>query len=421
MWLLYQIALGAVVLLVGPWLWLRRPRRTARTLAARWFGAAPATGSGGGAPPLWLHAVSVGEVGVAATFARTLPEELPLLVTTITATGQERARALLGARAEITNLPLDFGWPVRRFLARYQPRALVLVEGDYWPLLLRHVARRGLPVALVSGRISDRSYARLIRLRRFVSPLFRPVLRFGVQGERDRERLLALGVPSERVTVTGNLKFEGAATPPDPELRDALLRVAAGRPILVAGSTMPGEEEQVAAAQRIVGRDRALWLIAPRHPERFGPVFEVLRGLGLEVARRSQLAPANARCDAVLLDSLGELASLYALARGAFVGGTLVGTGGHNPLEPARCAIAIAVGPSMHNFQDIADEFDRAQAWQRVPDAPALARVCLRWCTDPLEATRLGQRAAGLLAAHRGASARTLALLRPFLNLRPAA
>jgi 3-deoxy-D-manno-octulosonic-acid transferase len=418
LWGLYQVATGAALALAGPFLLIRRGKHYLPTLPGRLgrpqAGGAPEAGKNG----LWIHAVSVGEVGVAATVARALPPEIPLLVTTVTPTGQARARALFGAGsprpAEVAYLPFDLGFAVARFFKRFNPRALILVEGDYWPLLLREARRRGLPVAVVNGRVGDRSFRRMRRLRALLGPLFSAVGRFGVQSAADRDRLVALGLQAERITVTGNLKYESPEPPRKPELEAILREIAGGRPILLAGSTMPGEEEQVLAAwEKAGGASRALLVLAPRHPERWGEVDTLLRARGLDAVRRSALPDLQppARPGIVLLDSLGELASLYRLAAAAFIGGTLVPKGGHNPLEAARFGVPVAVGPSMENFREMAEQFDSTEAWRRAADAGALGEIWKGWLDDPAAAREQGARAARLVEGNRGALERTLALL----------
>jgi 3-deoxy-D-manno-octulosonic-acid transferase len=414
LWGLYQVATGAALALAGPFLLLRRGKHYLPTLPGR-LGRSPGGAVGRGA--LWIHAVSVGEVGVAATLVRGLPPEIPLLVTTVTPTGQARAQALFKDRADVAYLPFDLGFAVSRFFDRFAPRALVLVEGDYWPLLLREARRRGLPVAVVNGRVGDRSFGRMRRLRPLLGPLFSAVGRFGVQSAADRDRLVALGLPAEKITVTGNLKYETPEPQRKPELEESLRGLAGGRPILLAGSTMPGEEEQVLAAwERAGGAGRALLVLAPRHPERWNEVDTLLRARGLNAARRSALPAAPARPDIVLLDSLGELASLYHLASAAFIGGTLVPKGGHNPLEAARFGVPVAVGPSMENFREMAEQFDRTGAWHRAADADALGEIWKRWLDDPAAAREQGERASRLVEENRGALERTLELLRPVLD-----
>jgi len=422
LWGCYQVATGAALALAGPFLLVRRGKHYLPTLPGR-LGGPAGEGTKLGRNGLWIHAVSVGEVGVAATLAQALPPEIPLLVTTVTPTGQARAQSLFGPGsprpAEVAYLPFDLGFAVARFFARWSPRALVLVEGDYWPLLLREARRRGLPVAVVNGRIGDRSFQRMRRLRALLRPLFSAVGSFGVQSAADRDRLAALGLPAERITVTGNLKFESPEPPRRPELEAALTRLAGSRPILLAGSTMPGEEEQVLAAwERAGGPGRALLLLAPRHPERWAEVDALLRSRGLDVARRSALPDLQTpgQPDVVLLDSLGDLASLYRLAAAAFIGGTLVRKGGHNPLEAARFGVPVAVGPSMENFREMAEQFDRARAWRRAADADTLGMVWKEWLDAPATAREQGCRATQLVEENRGALERTMAMLGPIAD-----
>jgi 3-deoxy-D-manno-octulosonic-acid transferase len=408
---LYQVAAGAALLTAGPFLLARRGSHYLPTLSGRLArNLQPSSGKDGF---LWVHAVSVGEVAVAATLARALPPEIPLLVTTVTPTGQERARSLLGERAEVAYLPFDLGFAVRRFYDCFQPRALVLVEGDYWPLVLSEARRRGLPVVVVNGRVGDRSFGRMRKLRPLLGYLFSRVERFGVQSAEDRDRLVSLGVPAERVTVTGNLKYESPEPVVKPELEERLRALAGGRPILLAGSTMSGEEEQVLEAFATLG-EGALLVLAPRHPERWDEVDALLRTRGINAVRRSQ--GGITQPDVILLDSLGELAGLYRIAAGAFIGGTLVPKGGHNPLEPARFGVPVAVGPSMHNFRDMAERFDKAGAWRRVKDAGELATVWKEWLDDPATAREQGERALSLLEENRGALDRTLEMLGPILR-----
>ncbi|MGD2113653.1 MAG: 3-deoxy-D-manno-octulosonic acid transferase [Acidobacteriota bacterium] len=433
-WLLYRALMAVALLSAAPVLLIRRGAHYLPTLRGRLgptgpTGSTGSTGSGGHRGGLWVHAVSVGEVGVAATLARALPADQPAVVTTITPTGQERARAAFGGRSEVAYLPFDLGFAVSRFFRRFDPRALILVEGDYWPLVLREAGRRGLPVAVVNGRVGDRGYRRLRRLHRLWPPalaaLFDRVGGFGVQTAEDRRRLISLGVEPERVVVTGNLKYETAEPDRNAALDAAVERLAGGRPILVAGSTMEGEEAAVLDAfSRIGGGEHALLVLAPRHPERWDDAAARVAESGAKLLRRSALDPSatsgagsggagsdGLRPDVLLLDSLGELAGLYRLAAAAFIGGTLVPTGGHNPLEAARWSVPVVVGPSMENFRQIAGEFDRQGAWARVESPEELARVWRGWLDRPEEGREVGRRGERLIEANRGAMASSLRLL----------
>jgi 3-deoxy-D-manno-octulosonic-acid transferase len=413
MWIVYQVVAMLAMILAAPFLLIRRGRHYLGTIPGRmasYDGVVPQS-------PHWLHAVSVGEVGVANTLIGAMPPEQPLLVTTITPTGQERAQALLGERAAIAYLPYETDLAIQPFLRRFAPRSLILVEGDLWPLLLERVKRRRVPIAVVNGRISDDSFRRMRRLRPLLGPLLDRVDGFAVQTDEDRRRLIELGVPADRVHRTGNLKFETPEIEPQPEVESKLDELAAGRPILIAGSTMRGEENQVLDSFALIGGgDRALLVLAPRHPERWDEVAELVEKEGLDVLRRSQWDSGH-RPDVLLLDSLGELAALYRAGFAAFIGGTLVPTGGHNPLESARFGVPTVVGPSMQNFREIAEIFDRAAAWERAADAAQLARVWERWLDDPAAAQEIGRRGADVVTDNRGALKNTLDFLLPLLEI----
>jgi 3-deoxy-D-manno-octulosonic-acid transferase len=413
MWILYQLVVALALLLAGPFLLLLRGKHYLPTLTGRLGAGPPAEVR----TPLWIHAVSVGEVGVARTLLSALPPATAVVITTVTPTGQAGARAIQREKYQTAYLPFELGFPIRRFLNRFEPQALVLCEGDYWPLLLRHVARRGVPTAVINGRVSDRSFGRMRRLKPLLGPLFSGVGAFGMQSEEDRSRLIRLGVPPERVRVTGNLKFDAAKPARDEPLELLLNRHRADRPLLIAGSTMPGEEEMVLEAfERAGGGDQALLLLAPRHPERWDAVEALARNSGATL-RRSKLssdAPQTSP-DVVLLDTMGELAGLYAVCEAAFVGGTLVPTGGHNPLEPARFGAPIAAGPSMENFRAIATEFDHNDSWIRVADIAALADFWRAAIAGDDSLASAGRRAAELIERNQGALERTLDLLQPLL------
>ena len=430
-WGLYQGGMAAGLAVAAPVLLVLRGRHYLQTLPGRLgFHRAPPVQ---GPDTVWIHAVSVGEVGVAATLARSLPGTWPMVVTTVTPTGQAQAqRQFDGEDRRVTYLPFDLGFAVERFFRRFRPALLILVEGDYWPLVLRAARRRGIPVVVVNGRVGDRSARRLARFARLGRKLFfDAVSLFAVQTTADRDRLLAAGAPADRVKVTGNLKFDTPTPAGKPALDRAIEGLAHGRPILVAGSTMAGEDEHVLDAfERLGGGARALLIVAPRHPERWDDVarlvdrrrFGLLRrsALDIDALAESETVREDRRPDVVLLDSLGELAGLYRIARGAFIGGTLVPTGGHNPLEPACFGVPVVVGPSMHNFRDMARRFDDARAWHQIDDPAGLAGVWSEWLDRPDEAAALGRRGLALLEENRGAVGRTVELLATHLPTRPA-
>ena len=423
MWLIYQAAMLFVLLVAGPFLLVRRGRHHVETLSGR-LGRSqepPKT------HPLWVHAVSVGEVEVAKTFLQRLnerfapPNRLEPLVTTVTPTGQARARAALGSFARIAYFPFELGFAQSSFLRTHQPKSLVLVEGELWPLMLHKLKARQTPVVMINGRISDRSFARLEwiygRWPSLLRPLVGSVTHFGVQSQQDCDRLEAIGVDTQRITVTGNLKFDAEAPPELKQLGRLIAAMACDRPIVVAGSTMPGEESIVLdALERLQDRDPLL-ILAPRHPERFEEAYQLCKSRSFSAIKRSTLQkatgpPEPSPVQVLLLDTLGELASTYRWASAAFVGGTLVPTGGHNPLEPARCSAPVCVGPSMENFPEMAQAFDSEQAWRRVASAQELADTWRCWLEQPDDAKRVAQLASGILERNRGATQRSIDLVR---------
>ena len=425
MWFLYQLAMAAGLGLAAPVLLARRGRHYLATLPAR-LGRLPAAQ---GERPLWLHAASVGEAGVAATFARALPPGLDLVVTTVTPTGQAAAKKLFVPLAEggrsvvVTYLPFDFDPLVSRFLEHFGPRALVLLESELWPFVLRSCRRRGIPVAVLNARVSDRSFARMRRAGSLCRrTLLDPVQRFGAQSPQDEDRLRVLGASDEAVSLTGNLKFDTPEPAPVTGLERSLRKLAGGRPILVAGSTMPGEEPIVLDAFDRLDRE-ALLVLAPRHPERFDEVWREIEDRSLGAFRRSAIPaegpgarPRESALRVVLLDSLGELASIYRLAAAAFIGGSLVPTGGHNPIEAARFGVPVLVGPSMENFRRIARDFE-AEGLTVTGDGEALSRAWRRFLDRPDEAAEQGRRGRAIVSRNRGAVERSVDLLSELVDL----
>jgi 3-deoxy-D-manno-octulosonic-acid transferase len=300
---------------------------------------------------------------------------------------------------------------VRRVLDVLNPSLLVLVETELWPNLIHEARRRGTRIALANGRISPRSFPRYLRVRRLLASVLPEIDLFLMQGETHAERIRAMGAPAGRVRVAGNLKFD--AVEPG-KLPERLVRLIHGgtapRPLWVAGSTVGGEEELVLSAFHSV-RERvpqARLLVAPRHPERFAAVPPLVEAAGFRCLRRSALDPASWRDgEVLLLDSLGELAQVYALASVVFVGGSLVPSGGHNILEPAVAGKAVVVGPHMDNFQEIADQFRSESALVQVASADELGREVSALLLDEGRRRALGERARDLVGRNRGALRRT--------------
>ena len=374
-------------------------------------------------PAIWVHAVSVGEVQAAASLVLALRRrypDVPLVVTTVTPTGAQRARALFGDAVQVRYIPYDLPGSVRRFFNRVRPRVAVILETELWPNLYHFCGQRKVPLVLASARISPRSVGRY----RLLASLFRETLSHGIviaaQGEGDAERFRSIGANPARTHVTGNIKFD-LALPDDIRAQGAALRerYAPGeRLVWVAGSTHDGEEAAMILVQRrlrAAGLD-VLLVLVPRHPGRFQDVAALLRQAGVPFVRRSTDEPVRADTEVLLVDTLGELVAFYAAADLAFVGGSLVPVGGHNLLEPAALALATLSGPQVFNAQDIAGLLVDEGAVELVADADALGEAVLRLLSDPAERRRRGEAGLRVVERNRGALGRLLDLLRPVID-----
>jgi 3-deoxy-D-manno-octulosonic-acid transferase len=370
---------------------------------------------------IWIHAVSVGEVLSARPLVTELRKRYPslrLFLSTTTMSGQQVARRSVADVDGVFYFPFDWAFAVRRTLSIVRPRLFVMMENEIWPNLLRECRARGIRTVVVNGRISKRSFPRYRMIRPFFRRVLADVNRFCVQGDETASRLIALGADASRVTTTGSLKFDSldAALPgrgPARVLR--FFRLSRQRPVFVAGSTLRGEDEAVIRAfnrVRTSGSGNPLLIIAPRHPERFAEVERLCRFEGLSTMRRTELAiDVEPRCDAVVLDTIGELAQLYQIAAAVFVGGSLVAAGGHNILEPARYGKPILFGPHMENFTEIAETFLAHGAAIQVRSDRDLEEQLVALMGDPVSRARLGAAASALVEANRGATERTLAVI----------
>ncbi|HEY4210469.1 MAG TPA: lipid IV(A) 3-deoxy-D-manno-octulosonic acid transferase [Steroidobacteraceae bacterium] len=383
---------------------------------------------------VWIHAVSVGEVQAAAPLVNSLRQhypDIPLVMTTLTVTGANRARSLFKDGVRVRYVPFDLPGAVRRFFNRVQPRLAVIFETELWPNLYHECGRRRIPLVLASARISARSVSRYRRL----GSLFRDALSGGVvvaaQAGGDAQRFQEIGADPQLTHVTGNLKFD-FAVPPNTLVHGRRLReqYGQGRPVWVAGSTHRGEEEAALEAHRIVMAryPEALLVLVPRHPNRFDDVAEVVARSGLRFVRRSQVtagqpqrggplsaAPAG-RGDVLLVDTLGELLDFYAAADVAFVGGSLVPIGGHNLLEPAALGLPILTGPHNFNSEDIARLLLSRGAAEVVQDARALGNRVVSLLANPEERARIGAEGRASVDSNRGALAKLLGLINPLLQ-----
>jgi 3-deoxy-D-manno-octulosonic-acid transferase len=358
---------------------------------------------------------------VVAAFRQRHPD-WDILLSTTTETGLEEARKKF-PDLPVCYWPLDFSWAVGRALRRVNPSLVVLAEGEMWPNFLAAARRREVPVAVVNGRMSPRSFRRYRKLKWFTQPLWKRIALLAVQTEAYADAFRALGAVPGRVHVTGSVKYDGIEADRDnPRTRELgrLLNVGPGDLVWVAGSTQLPEEEMVLAIfRRLRAEYPALrLLLVPRQKERFNPVAALVRGTGLPFVRRSELtAPVGDRPAVVLVDSIGELGALWGLADVAFVGGSLDGKrGGQNMIEPAAYGAAVVFGPHVWNFRDTAQRLVNATAAVQVAGAPELENTIRRLLGDPAERGRLGEAARVLVASQQGATERTLDLLDQFLS-----
>ena len=376
-------------------------------------------------PTIWVHAVSVGEVLAVTCLIAEVQKRYRtyrIVVSTTTDTGQRLARQRFGDN-DVFYFPLDFPFAIRPYLRLLRPVAVIIAETEFWPNFLRMACESGAKIAIVNARISDRSRRGYCSFRGIMTKILDNVNIFLAQTEEDKKRLLEIGAPAARVQVSGNLKFDVPAPHPPAiaaSLRSAFEKTNAG-PIIVAGSTVEGEEPLLLRAFEIVrgSHPRAVMILAPRHPQRFEQVSGLVTSLGLPMFRRSLWGGEELAGGVLMLDSIGELASVYALGDLAFVGGSLVEHGGHNILEPAQHGVATLIGPHYENFMDMVNLFRAADAVRVVgPAELPLAFVDLLSNAD--ERRALGERALETLRSQTGATQKTLEKVSELLESRSA-
>ena len=433
MFLVYSLLFTIGVLLMAPYyLWQHRGRGRSSAYWRERLGILPRdfqqpVGSKA-AGSVWVHAVSVGETLAVAGLVRQIQRQHPerkFFISHITPAGRETGEARLPKVAGRFYLPLDWSVSVTRTLRRLQPALLLVAETELWPNLLRGAHKFGCKIVLVNARLSDGSFRGYRLLRPFMRRVLQNIDCIFAQTPTDAERFRQLGVPSDRVFVAGNLKFD--STPPAvselPGRLQRVLREAQRGPVLVAASTMPREEPLVLQAwQEIRNRyPRALLILAPRHPVRFEQVAQLLTEQKRTFVRRTALETGGeelvsqlATPEILLLNTIGELAGLFQASDVAFIGGSLVPAGGHNLLEPAFWSKPVVFGPHMHNFRDAAERFVRAGAAVEIGSPAGLAAECIRLFGDPARQSHLGGRAKQVLQEESGAIRRILERLGDF-------
>jgi 3-deoxy-D-manno-octulosonic-acid transferase len=459
---LYSL-LSMAVLVVGAPYWLARmvfsskDRGRYRAGLAGRLGVVPAAlRAAAGRQVVWVHAVSVGEVLAATRLVAELEAALGdgwlIVVSTTTATGQALARERFGA-GRVFFYPLDFAWAVRAYLRALRPKMLVLMESELWPRMLVECGRAGIPVAVVNARVSDRSFARGLRVRAVWGKVLRRVDLFLAQSEEDARRLVGMGARESAVRAIGNLKYDVRA-PKASRVAELIKQAAAGRPIVVAGSTVGGTSDRDPDEEGWLttvwgGRARneigALLVLAPRHPERFSQAWEtanefptvrateLLQGKKGTQTSWQVVKPGELQPEIVLLDTIGDLAAVYGIADLAFVGGSLIKRGGHNPLEPAQFGVPVLMGPSYENFRDVVTKMLAAGGISitagepQLPNERAAPNQLLRkeiYCmrdsleaemvrllTDRVGAMAMGERGRQVFEAQSGATGRAVEAL----------
>ena len=430
MYLIYSFLVTLGVLLTAPYyIWKRRDELA----GARWrerFGLLPESFQQAQRGAIWIHAVSVGETLAVVRLVRELQKafsDRKIFLSSVTPAGRAAGESRLPSVAGRFYLPMDWRGAVGAVLKRIQPSLLVIVETELWPNLLRAAHEYGAGIILVNGRLSQRSFRRYGLVRPLMRRVLEDVDAICAQTEADAERFLYLGAAPERLVVSGNLKFD--AEPPRagafPRLLGKAATMAGRGPIMIAASTMPGEEPMVLEAWSKVRAHypKALLILAPRHPARFSEVAQILANSGCSYTRRTDLASQEAEVssqvaasEVLLLDSIGELTGILELADVVFMGGSLVPTGGHNILEAAYWAKPVVFGPHMENFQDIARLFLEADACVQVQDAEELAESALKLFEDRAAGHRLGERGKQVLEKQMGATARVLEQIQRLLT-----
>jgi 3-deoxy-D-manno-octulosonic-acid transferase len=373
---------------------------------------------------IWIHAVSVGEVVAAVPLIRALVKRYPdyaLLVTTVTPTGAARVAATFGDTVTHAYIPFEAPLAVNRFFAATNPHITLVLETEIWPNLYRGCGVRGIPLLLVSARISPRS----VKSYRRLLPLFRETLSHGIiiaaQSESDAKRFLSLGAAPERTRVTGNIKFD-IELPPDLPARGQQARreLFGERPVWIAASTHDGEETDILEAHEslLQSHPELVLILVPRHPQRFAAVRELVEKRAMTVIARTEERSCETDTQVFLGDTMGELTLFYAASDIAFVAGSLVPVGGHNLLEPAALGRPLLSGPHVFNAQQIADMLVEAGACQITEGPEALSAAVSELLVDSSKARQMGELGRQILERNRGALARLLAMVEPLLPAR---
>ncbi|MCP5162598.1 MAG: lipid IV(A) 3-deoxy-D-manno-octulosonic acid transferase [Hahellaceae bacterium] len=392
--------------------------------AKRWqerFGFFPLPGRPALRSPIWVHAVSVGETIAAAPLVKALQSAYPtrdLVVTTMTPTGSERVRALFGDTVFHVYAPYDLPDAMRRFLRKIQPSLLVIMETELWPNMISSARQAGVPVALVNARLSARSAAGYGKVSWLASPMLKQLSLVAAQFQADADRFMSLGLDRDKVKVTGNIKFDIQIPDQAYQLGEEIRHAIGDRRVWIAASTHQGEDELVLQAHRALLSKcpRLLLILVPRHPERFNQVQRLVDEFGFHLSRRSEHRVPAPEAEVFLGDSMGEMLAFYSASQIAFVGGSLVERGGHNPLEPAALGLPVIMGPHVFNFESICHALSEAGGLKFVGSAELLANRVAELIEDPDYHQSMGKQGLAVVNANRGALERVLSELDKLLE-----
>lgn len=376
---------------------------------------------------LWIHAVSVGEVGLVAPLVAEMKKRHPqqkIIISTVTETGNETARKKIPDADELIYFPLDFRWVVEKVYHLVRPAVFVVAETEIWPHFLRAMYMHSVPVIMINGRISDKSYRGYKYAKPFIGPVLKEIDAFSMRTEEDAARIIHLGAPQERVQVTGNLKFDQKDDErTEGEIAELKKSMGLGpeHRLMVAGSTHPGEEEIVLEVYKNVKTPNLILLIACRHPERVPKIEELVKRMGMSSIRKTELAKtqnigSGNPPPVILLDTVGDLAGIYSLASIVFIGGSLVPKGGQNPLEAAIWGKPVIFGPHMENFREITKLLMQSGGGMQVKNKEEFQSAAMRLLAEPEYAEKLGRAARGVVEENRGAIDKNIALIEKYLK-----
>ena len=418
-----QLLYTTLLYLIQPLIWVRLWVRGAKAPAyrKRWgerYGYYRNPLKSGG---IMLHSVSVGETLAAIPLVRALRHrypDLPITVTTMTPTGSERVMSAFGGDVQHVYLPYDLPGSLNRFLDKVDPKLVLIMETELWPNLISSLHKRNIPLVIANARLSARSAAGYAKLGKFIHTLLRRITLIAAQNSEDGDRFIALGAKRNQLTVTGSLKFDISVTPQLASRAVALRRQwAPHRPVWIATSTHEGEESVMLVAHQALLKQfpDLLLILVPRHPERFPDAVKMVRDAGLTYITRSSGEVPSTSTQVVIGDTMGELMLLYGIADLAFVGGSLVERGGHNPLEAAAHAIPVLMGPHTFNFKDICARLSQADGLITVTDVDTLTKEITSLLTDEDYRNFYGRHAVEVLYQNQGALQLLLQLLEPYL------